>query len=79
LSGLADQVIEVAKPYLGLAARDIVRRSAKRLVGTDLSGLGTDHLGSLAYWIRIDCLSKKLMDEERANSLAEVIRRLAET
>jgi hypothetical protein len=45
-------------------------------VGTDLAGLTGEQLDSLAYWIRIAVLSKKRMDETRAEELAEAIRQL---
>ncbi len=69
---LGDEVLRVAKPYLGLAAKDVLVRVSRNLVGVDLAQIDRDQLHSLAYWVFFS--ASRLMSRERAHELAERIR-----
>lgn len=63
----AERVIAAAKPYLGIATEDFLRRTAKSVVGKDLADIGPDDIESLAYWVRLG--AQKLMATERVDEL----------
>ena len=71
---LYDEVLNVARPYLGPAAERFLTRQIEQHLDTNAQGLGRQHLDELAKW----CLNsgKLVMDESKASDLGQKIKAL---
>ena len=71
---LSEEILRIARPYLGLATNDLVLRVSRTLVGVELARVEHQQVHSLAYWVGI--AAGRLMATERAQELARRIREL---
>ena len=71
---LYDDVLNVARHYLGPAAEKFITRQIDRLPDADAQNLGRQHLNELAKW----CLSsgKLIMGESKAGEFSEKVQTL---
>ena len=69
-----DDVLNVARHYLGPAAEKFVIRQIDRLPDTDTQSLGRQHLDELARW----CLSsgKLIMGDSKATDFSQKVKAL---
>lgn len=71
---LYDDVVNLAKAYLGPAAQKFVDRQIKGHLDTDKSQLDKSHLDELAKWCYTS--GKLLMDEGKAREFSEKVKAL---
>ena len=73
MMSLYDNVLNVARPYLGPAAEKFLSRQIDHL-DTDAQNMASQHLDELAKW----CLSsgKLIMDESKAQELSQKVKAL---
>ena len=72
--GLYDEVVEVAKPYLGPAAGKFISRQIKGHLGIEDAQLEPQHLEELAKWVKSS--GGMLMDDAKAGELANKVAHL---
>ena len=71
---LYDNVVDVAKPYLGPAAGKFISRQISGHLKLDDAQLGPQHLEELAKWVKSS--GSMLMDDAKASELAEKIAKM---
>ena len=71
---LYDDVVNVAKQYLGPAAQKFVDRQIKGHLAVDKSQLGPEHLEELAKWCYTS--GKLLMDDAKAQEFSQKVKAL---
>lgn len=71
---LYDDAVELAKSYMGPAAKKFIDRQINGHLDVDASGLNASHVEELAKW----CFTsgKLLMDESKAQEFSEKIKAL---
>ena len=72
--GLYDDVVNLAKTYMGPAAGKFVDRQIKGHLDVDKAQLGTGHLDELAKWCYTS--GKLLMDEGKAKEFSDKVKTL---
>lgn len=72
--GLYDDVVNLAKTYMGPAAQKFVDRQIKGHLAVDKSQLERDHLDELARWCYTS--GKLLMDEGKAQEFSQKVKAL---
>ncbi|MBI2265721.1 MAG: hypothetical protein HYU64_11190 [Armatimonadetes bacterium] len=71
---LYDEVMVVAKPYLGIATDQFLKRQLKH-INVEPAALQKGQVGDLAKWIEVS--SKMLMGEAKAKELKEKVLKLS--
>lgn len=71
---LYDDVVEVAKPYLGPAAERFVRRQITGHLDTEEAQLAAHHLEELARWCYVS--GKLIMAEDEAQEFSNKVKGL---
>lgn len=72
---LYDDVVELAKTYMGPAAKKFVDRQISGHLDVEASQLAGSHLGELAKWCYTS--GKLLMDDGKATEFSEKVKALA--
>jgi hypothetical protein len=75
MSTLYDQVVSLAKPYLGLVTEQFVARQCTAHLKTEPQALTAAQLPELAKWVEIS--GALVMDKAKAAELKEKILKLA--
>ena len=71
---LYDDVLNVARPYLGPAAEKFVSRQIDHHLATDAQNLARQHLDELAKWCLIS--GKLIMNESQAIEFSQKVKAL---
>lgn len=72
---LYDNIINIAKLYMGPAAEPFVKRQIKSHLKIELEVLNNQHIEELAKWCQIS--ARLIMDKEKAQEFGNRIKNLA--
>lgn len=71
MSALSDQVLGLATPYLGPAAKQFLERQCKAHCGVDFADLAAANIPELAKWINIS--AGLVIDKAKAEELSNKV------
>ncbi len=72
---LYDNIINIARPYMGPAAEAFVKRQIKSHLKIEPEMLNDQHIDELARWCQIS--ARLIMDKEKAQEFGNRIKNLA--